>query len=522
MQDAAPAPPAALPSFPLPTQPAPPSAETLSRQGLDSALLGAMRVDPHTTLDLDALPAGTLSERTKKRLKDLGIRELFAIQTALVPHLLAKPTRALYLPYSPPRDVCASAPTGSGKTLAYVLPLAELLAMRAVPRLRALIVLPTRDLVAQVREVFEAVAKGAGLRVGSVTGAASFAHEKAQLVDKRGESKVDVLVCTPGRLIDHLDGTEGFTLQHLRFLVIDEADRLLTQSFQDWLARVLSAITPPSTPSSTLPSRPVAPSFLPHPFASAGSNLRPDFEPPPRPSCQKMLLSATLTRDPGRLAALGLHHPQYFVVSSSGGAAAPEEFGAVPEGLDERFCVIDPAEKPLVLAWILREHVLLAAGGEEKKQVLVFCKSVEAATRLGVLLAAMLADVGKSVASYSSDAPRSLLERFRTGAVDVLVCSDLVSRGLDVPSVAAVLNYDAPVDARKYVHRVGRTARAGRRGDAWTMVEGQEARHFKELLAAAGRTDRVKKVRVAEKVLEPLRPAYEDALKKLAEAYGRA
>lgn len=178
----------------------------------------------------------------------------FAVQTAVIPILLGQPQSCtLYAPYSPPRDLCVSAPTGSGKTLAYAVPLIEALRRRQLLRLRALVVLPTRDLVAQVRETLEAVSKGSGLRIGAVTGHHSFAHEQSQIVSdlkrgaasKGGRSKVDILIATPGRLMDHLGGTPGFTLQHLRYLVIDEADRLLNQSFQEWLPKILDALEPP-------------------------------------------------------------------------------------------------------------------------------------------------------------------------------------------------------------------------------------------------------------------------------------
>ncbi|KAJ3006413.1 hypothetical protein NUW54_g3946 [Trametes sanguinea] len=252
-----PTPPVALPAFPQPRRPDAPSKTVLALQGLDKALIEAEIIDPATTLPLQALQ-DTQDERTGlsgrmcKRLSDLGIAELFAVQTAVVPLLLsASRARSLYRPFDPPEDLCVSAPTGSGKTLAYVLPIVEILSSRVVTRLRALVVLPTRDLVVQVRETFEAVAKGRGLKIGTATGQHSFAHEQAQLVAERhadlsgGSSKVDILICTPGRLIDHLNGTPNFSLQHLRFLVIDEADRLLAQSFQDWLAQVLAATRPP-------------------------------------------------------------------------------------------------------------------------------------------------------------------------------------------------------------------------------------------------------------------------------------
>lgn len=131
----------------------------------------------------------------------------------------------------------------------------QILSQRVVTRLRALVVLPTRDLCIQVKETFETFVKGTDLKIATSTGQNSFAHEQAILVGESqsnpnsprvlgGHSRVDVLITTPGRLIDHIKSTPNFTLQHLRFLVIDEADRLLNQSFQDWLFHILNAIHP--------------------------------------------------------------------------------------------------------------------------------------------------------------------------------------------------------------------------------------------------------------------------------------
>jgi superfamily II DNA/RNA helicase len=145
--------------------------------------------------------------------------------------------------------VCVAAPTGSGKTLTYVLPIVQRLALRVVVRLRALVVVPSRDLVSQVHDVFARFCGPLGLRVGSAHGQTSFRQEQDSLVDMHapslpgGTSKVDVLVCTPGRLMDHLQTTRGFTLQHLSFLVIDEADRLLAQHYNDWVHQVIRTHT---------------------------------------------------------------------------------------------------------------------------------------------------------------------------------------------------------------------------------------------------------------------------------------
>ncbi|PCH42274.1 DEAD-domain-containing protein [Wolfiporia cocos MD-104 SS10] len=563
-----PTPPVALPSFPRPTRPDAPSKTTLALQGLDKALVEAELVDPAKTLlfssELDPEDGTGLSEKARKRLKDLGITELFAVQTAVVPFLLSPDQmKSLYLPYHPPRDLCVSAPTGSGKTLAYALPIVEILSSRIVTRLRALIVLPTRDLVTQVRETFEAVAKGRGLKIGTATGQHSFAHEQAQLVADRsvplqgGSSKVDVLICTPGRLMDHLNGTPNFSLQHLRFLVIDEADRLLAQSFQDWLAQVLAATRPPPTtdsatsaPSGLIPvpshssaiprADALAPAFL-HTFRDV-PHVRTDIDEKRASSCQKLLFSATLTRDPAKTSALNLHDPKYFIVQTlterqgadgheNGDGDAPvldlvmERF-SMPATLSEHMLVCESSVKPLMLFHLVHAHGVTNA--------LVFTKSAESTSRLVRLLeffeaARAAAEGGHSqivAHAYSSDLypseRKTILDKFKSQEIHILVCSDLISRGIDISHVSHVVSYDAPVDMRKYVHRVGRTARAGRSGDAWTLVEVQEARYFKTMLKEAGHLERVKRLRVSEKDVAPLQKAYESALSKLKETYGRS
>ncbi|KAI0635676.1 P-loop containing nucleoside triphosphate hydrolase protein [Trametes polyzona] len=551
-----PTPPVALPVFPQPRKPEAPSKTVLALQGLDKALIEAEVVDPATTLPLDTSQEKQdektgLSGKMRRRLHDLGITELFAVQTAVVPLLLSSSrARSLYRPYDPPEDLCVSAPTGSGKTLAYVLPIIEVLSSRVVTRLRALVVLPTRDLVVQVRETFEAVARGRGLKIGTATGQHSFAHEQTQLVAERhaslqgGSSKVDILICTPGRLIDHLNGTPNFSLQHLRFLVIDEADRLLAQSFQDWLAQVLAATRPPRPSDDTNPSKPLSQSDpnkidRPRPDALAPAFLhilrdvpyvRTDIDEQKEPSCQKLLFSATLTRDPAKIAALGLRAPKYIVVQGKKSAVASNEEGVLdfvmekftmPATLTEHMLVCEPSAKPLMLF-----HLVHARG---VSNALVFTKSAESTTRLVRLFefferarldagAAPGPGPGGSdrpvvARAYSSDlAPaerKAILEQFKNQEINILVCSDLISRGIDISHVSHVVSYDVPVDFRKYVHRVGRTARAGREGDAWTLVEEQEARYFKTMLKEADHLEKVKRLRVSDADVAPLKSAYE-------------
>ncbi|KAH9003064.1 DEAD-domain-containing protein [Lactarius hatsudake] len=542
------------PTFPVPSRPDAPEISELASQGLDRALARAQLVDPQLStplpLDEDQSADIGLSVKTLRRLKELGITELFAVQTTLLPMLLPpdRLKRSLYLPYDPPSDICVSAPTGSGKTLAYVLPIVETLSSRAVTRLRALVVLPTRDLVVQVRETFEAIAKGRGLKIGSVTGQHPFSHEQAQLVNKEptlhgGSSKVDILICTPGRLMDHMSGTPNFSLQHLRFLVIDEADRLLAQaqSFQNWLAQVLAATRPPACAEAETKPREDRITSIPYPDALSpaflhllgGPVVRADIDEKRESSCQKLLFSATLMNDPGRIAALDLRTPRYVVVQSAGGVQESDVLGvamerfSMPATLKEHMIVCDSSQKPLILF-----HLVHSIG---VTNALVFTKSAESTQRLVQLFEFF--EVARSdsqvdatqnrksvvVRAYSSDLSaverKSILEKFKAQEIEMLVCSDLVSRGMDIKHVEHVINYDAPVDMRKYVHRVGRTARAGRTGEAWTLVGEQEARYFKNMIRSADRAATVNRLRVTERQLAPLIPFYRVALAGLKDVF---
>lgn len=552
-----------IPSFPLPSQPVMASKSQRVLQGMDSAMLDAEIVDPGLTSSLEDYANGTkknLTPRMLKRLADLGITELFAVQTKLVPFLLPEDEeeRALYQPYNPPRDVCASAPTGSGKTLAYVIPIVEILAKRVVTRLRALIIVPTRDLVQQVRETFEACSKGTKLQIASATGQQSFAHEQIQLTGNTterldgGSSRVDILICTPGRLIDHITGTPNFTLQHLRFLVIDEADRLLGQSFQDWLRQVLRAIQPQTADrtsiSETIGNETGPTIYFPTPDAVAPAwltsgfpRIKTDIDEPTHSSCQKLLFSATLTRDPAKIAQLDLRNPKYYIVRTR--AIEDQEDGMdidpdvtihdetfdTPATLREWMYACESSQKPLLLFHLIHKSNIANA--------LVFTKSAESTSRLMRLLhyfeAARVANVSSQgsqrkplkAEAFSSDLTpsqrRAVLDSFKSQQVDLLICSDLVSRGMDISHVSHVINYDVPVDIRKYVHRVGRTARAGREGDAWSLVEEQEMHHFKAMMKEANHK-KIKKLKVKSEDLKEFEEYYQTALKQLRTHYSKS
>ncbi|GAA5838237.1 hypothetical protein JCM3766R1_001870 [Sporobolomyces carnicolor] len=541
--------PAALLRLPSATRPAPPSAKTLSTLNIHESVRNKQIVDPTKKIKIgtDSKEDGVgVGERGRKRLRgEMGVEEWFAVQTAVLPVLLPPTARSptLYAPFNPPRDVCVSAPTGSGKTLSYVVPIVETLQHRVVTRMRALVLLPTRDLVGQVRETFEGFAKGTGLKIGVATGQHSFAHEQSVLVGddlpehlEGGSSQVDILIATPGRLIDHLKSTRGFSLQHLRFLVVDEADRLLTQSFHDWLPSILSALNPlGSAQESSLESDDVAneavaksDALAPAVWDAEGKvgRVSSDVDERSQSSCQKLLFSATLSRDPAKIDALHLNRPIYISVEDALDPHAEDEQVddelkfTFPAELSERMIISPSTHKPLYLFHLL--HTL------EITSALCFTKSVESATRLTKLVeffeAAHSAQHGAEakkvvVKAYSSElAPgerAKVLKDFKAGEIQMLICSDLISRGIDLANVSHVISYDVPTDMRKYVHRVGRTARAGQKGEAWSLVEDQEVAPFKAIMSSAQHYQKIERVRVKEKVVEPFVPAYQVALDKL-------
>ncbi|TEY59702.1 hypothetical protein BOTCAL_0188g00180 [Botryotinia calthae] len=580
-----------------------------------------------------AAEEGLVSPATTAQFSDLGIEveaanilrsksfnEAFAVQAAVLPLLLPGS-------HQEPGDVLVSAATGSGKTLSYVLPMIQDISRNTVTRLRGLIVMPTRELVSQAREVCEACSSAfsAGSRkrvkIGTAVGNEAFKVEQASLMentyrydpilyheqeerknsrwessdagtDNEGEpffddetvcplpdhviepvSKVDILICTPGRLVEHLKSTPRFTLQSVKWLVIDEADKLLDQSFQQWLEIVMNSL-------------------------AAGQKSLPNN----RDRVKKIVLSATMTRDIGQLTSLKLYRPKLVVLEglSAGDDGKGSQAHVLPSGLAEFAVKVDDENlKPLYLVEILKGNNMideseiksdtdtdsdLDSGSDsdsdsssdssseddssedssssddssdsdtdsdstpdsrpasnsrsrtktnplpidhEPHGVLIFTKSNESAIRLGRLLS-LINDsytniIGTLTSTTRSSERRASIASFSRGKLQILVASDLVSRGLDLPDLAHVINYDVPTSITNYVHRVGRTARAGRQGSAWTLVGNTEARWFFNEVAKSEEIrrrdgEKVKRVVVdARKFGEYKKETYEDALEELGQ-----
>lgn len=537
----------------------------------------------------------------------------FPIQALVIPDVIASERHA----HIRNRDVTVSSPTGSGKTLAFVIPVLNSLAKRKIRRLRALAVLPSRDLATQVYDVFERYAQGSDLKIGLAIGQTDFEAEQRKLtfgsyqpfsnnyhtmqhalkpfsinnamkafgdsdinnsastgciwaetnlkrvpgfsIPNGGTSSIDILVCTPGRLMDHLDKTPGFTLQHLRFLVIDEADRLMNQSYQNWVERVVNAasagpehIRSDFREAKDIDRRSSLSQFDPVTWrreerkVDQQSTISFEFNSfidvsVCRPvQLRKFLFSATLTKDPKKLTSLGLVNPKQFDahqfsimnLGRDSNMSNPKDIlgYSLPEGLSESMVECSAQQKPLVLlAAILEQGELDKNIGLLDGIVVVFTSSKDSTHRLTRLLQLLWVAAGYGPATCIGEFSSALNQKQRANLikrcnenmsdersrVQVIVCSDGMSRGMDIQSVSAVVNYDVPSYAKTYVHRCGRTARAGRKGRAITILKGGQITKFLKMRNLIGNPDRVETMGIKKDLVKTAIPVYQNCIKAL-------
>ena len=578
-----------------------------------------------------------LDHKTVQQLSKLGLSDALPVQQALIPLLLPPGTAgAQFLPgtESVLPDMAVSAPTGSGKTIAYLLPIIESLKkVAALGNIKTLVVVPTRELVMQIAAVAESLAKGSSIKVGMATGTGSFKDEQAKLVKLEGRydpagyrelmskahrrnyppardtedfelylreledqdmreeqrvrdavgglvdhvpvyhSAVDVLVVTPGRVLEHLSSTLGFSLAHLEWLVLDEADKLLDQQYDGFLQMINDEISRPRWDKE----QDARECYL------RSSGLWDERQ---ERRARKVVLSATMTRDISKLVELKLKRPRLIVVrggeldmSSADGGYASGEAARVRDSADDfelpptlseySVPVGDGSEKPLFLVELLGTKILSTSGtapmndiarpnqdwpdqpdadssassdtcsdsssdsesidkslkdtsdgdndedsihsepqepsdGEvpvhperaamldriaRRQQppatpptILIFTSSTESATRLSHLLKTLRPNWSPSILTLtkSTHDPKRPSTTKPTDPM-IAISTDRASRGLDAVAnrpITHVIQYDVPRSVTSYVHRVGRTARVGRRGEAWTLFTHSEARWF--------------------------------------------
>lgn len=360
---------------------------------------------------------------------DLDPRVLQAVEEA--GYETPTPIQAQAIPYAlQGRDVLGIAQTGTGKTASFVLPMITLLAKgRARARMpRSLVLCPTRELAAQVAENFEIYAKQTKFTMALLIGGVSF-KDQERLID-RG---VDVLIATPGRLLDHFERGK-LMLTGVQIMVVDEADRMLDMGFIPDIERI----------------------FKLTPFTR-----------------QTLFFSATMAPEITRITQEFLHNPERVEVARQ---------ATTSDTITQRVCVFKPSRKDRTGSEkrrILRS--IIASEGDECRNGIIFCNR-----KVDVdIVAKSMKKHGFSAAAIHGDLDQSVrtktLAGFREGEIRFLVASDVAARGLDIPNVSHIFNFDVPIHSEDYVHRIGRTGRAGRKGNAITLCAEAEEKYLKAI-----------------------------------------
>ncbi len=372
-----------------------------------------------------------------KKLAAQGITEPTPIQTQAIPHALDG------------HDVMGLAQTGTGKTAAFGLPLvAKLMEMRSKPEpktVRSLILAPTRELAGQIRDALLPLVMDSPIKIGVVVGGAGIVPQINRLA--RG---TDILVATPGRLLDLLD-RKALTLSQTRFLVLDEADQMLDLGFIHALRKI--------------------------------ARMLPEGR-------QTMLFSATMPKQMEEIASSYLENPRRVQVSPPGKAA---------DKITQAVHFVAKAEKPDLLIRLLDGH--------RDELALVFGRTKHGSDKLARRLEAAGFSVAAIHGNKSQGQRERALKAFRSGEVRVLVATDVAARGLDIPDVKHVYNYELPNVAENYVHRIGRTARAGRDGAAIAFCAPDEMGELRDIQKVMGMPIPVASGEAWEQMPDPKAPS---------------
>ncbi|XP_019192520.1 PREDICTED: DEAD-box ATP-dependent RNA helicase 10 [Ipomoea nil] len=345
--------------------------------------------------------------------ENLGWKTASKIQAETIPHALEG------------KDIIGLAQTGSGKTGAFAIPILQAL-IDAPQAFFACVLSPTRELAIQISQQFEALGAGIGVKCAALVGGLDQVQQSIML-----GKRPHILVATPGRLLDHLSNTKGFSLRALKYLVLDEADRLLNEDFEKALDDILN-----NTPRER----------------------------------RTYLFSATMTKKVKKLQRACLRNPVKIEAAS--------KYSTV-DTLKQQYRFIPAKYKDCYLVYILTEM----SGSTS----MVFTRTCDA-TRL---LALMLRNLGLRAIPISGQMSQGkrlgALNQFKAGESNILICTDVASRGLDIPSVDMVINYDIPTNSKDYIHRVGRTARAGRSGVAISLVNQYELQWYLQIEKLIGK-----------------------------------
>jgi len=391
-----------------------------------------------------------------KALKDRGYEVATPIQKALIPVMLQG------------HDIMAGAQTGTGKTASFTLPILQELTKKleeevTTHHLKAIIIVPTRELARQVHESVESYGKYLPLKSVVLYGGANMTSQANRL-----KSGVDIVVATSGRLLEHI-GKKNISLESVRYLVLDEADTILDMGFLHEVMQIIEKL------------------------------------PKKR---QNVLVSATLSGSVKRLAERILHKPKLIEVDSMGTSAQNVELLVHP---------VTKEKKMELLSFLI--------GSRNYRQVLVFVRKKQEADEVAKEL--NLSGLKTSVihGDKSLGVRTRALEAFKERKVRVLVATDIVARGLDIPNLAVVMNFDIPHVTGDFLHRIGRTGRAGKRGCAITLVSPKEEVALKDVERLMGKAIQREEIEgytpKIEKVQRGARKKVVDRKKKTDGAFGR-
>ncbi|MGB0767878.1 MAG: DEAD/DEAH box helicase [Phycisphaeraceae bacterium] len=362
--------------------------------------------------------------RTDVTFDDLGLRD--DVLAGIKAHGFVHPTdiQAELIPVAlAGRDVIGQAKTGTGKTAAFTLPILH----NADPDIKgqALILAPTRELANQIAKEIQDLAQGTAIKVTSIIGGESM-RDQQDSMDKGGH----ILVGTPGRVMD-LHGRRMLDFSNIRYVVLDEVDRMLDIGFRDDIKKILSKM---------------------------------------RGSHQTIFVSATMDREIESLARAFMHEDAEKITTV--GAALTVS-------------MVDQTHLP-VERWDKKQLLLHLLQNEKPETTVVFCRTKMTVRKV----ATYLKDKGLNVREIHGDLHQTkrtrVMQQMRDNKVDVLIASDLAARGLDVEHITHVINYDLPEDPEVYVHRIGRTARAGRRGVAWSFVSPDQGQMLSDIEKLVG------------------------------------
>jgi len=408
-----------------------------------------------------------LSRPILRAIHELGFQKPTQIQCSTIPIALLG------------KDICACAATGTGKTAAFMLPILERLLFRPkqVPVTRVLVLAPTRELAIQVHSVSRSLAKYLDIQICLIAGGLRIKDQESSL-----RKEPDVIIATPGRLVDHLHNTPSFGLQNIEILVLDEADRMLEEHFEEQMKEIVK-------------------------------------------QCQKgrqtMLFSATMTDKVEELVSLSLNHPVRIFIDQNTNVASclQQEFVRIRANReDDRMAIVAGKHFTEHLVFFLSffltpKYILFVYVGtcnmysrcqlkmflccclcffidtlfffvalccrNFNKHCLVFCQTKKLAHHFRIVLGLFGLRSGELHGDLNQMQRLEALDLFKNGNIDVLVATDLVARGLDIPGVMTVISFNMPSSFKSYIHRVGRTARAGKFGRSITLVGEKERKNLK-------------------------------------------